>query len=259
MMGCCFELERRGGLTVAEKANATALEQARERFDRGVALDKTVAHSLNAFEAKVTDVKGNQSLLYLYDAAGELFQAKTRMDSHHHFSYIHGLLLLVDPFSFEIVQADFAAELKQFETQIRPASDAPQETYSKTIRALKSFSKGSDLADVPVAVVVTKTDALGIGRQIETLVSQTPALPNIPPEEHRSNGIRDWLVQKGQGNLIRSLTGDFKHVCYFHCSAMGHMPGDGTSFRPHGVFQPFEWVLEQRNIKFAPAVRIAAR
>jgi len=107
-----------------------------------------------------------------------------------------------------------------------------------SVSTLKSFRpRSASLRAVPVAVVLSKTDALSIGIP--------PAQDSLQPDDPASGKIRQWLIDHGEGNLVRSIEHDFPRVRYFSCSALGHLPDGTRAFRPAGILPPLQWALER--------------
>lgn len=230
-----------------EKKHETLFEHCRRDFLQGTLVAKTAEQSPDAFLVKL-ETNNRQSLLYIYDAAGELYQQSDVLARHEYYSYTHGVVFLLDPFSLPQVQVDYAASLKGTAERVKPCAEMAQDVYDRMIGTLRSFS-GSDRAfkSIPFAVVVTKADAFGIARNIEsTAVSD----PNTRAEELESNAVRQWLINNGESNLVRCIENDFRKLRYFHCSSLGRLPDSSSSpFDPQGVLDPLGWVLNPYDVR----------
>ena len=234
------------GLEFPEKNHETLFERCRKDFLQGTLVAKTAEQSPDAFQVKL-ETGDRKSLLYLYDAAGELYQQSDVLARHEYYAYTHGVVFLLDPFSLPQVQVDYAALLKTTAERVKPCAEMAQDVYDRMIGTLRSFSN-SDRAfkSIPFAVVVTKADAFGIAKNIEvTAVNDTNS--RAEPE---SGAVRQWLINNGESNLVRCIENDFKKVRYFHCSSLGRLPDSSSSpFDPQGVLDSLGWVLKPYDVR----------
>jgi Double-GTPase 2 len=189
--------------------------------------------------ALLTEVQGdNRSrVLYAYDVAGENYQGADAVRNLKFLQVPSGLVLLVDPFSIRRVAEEHAAELSEARDAVLPSSEEPIRVLERTVAALTEG--GADPKEIPVAVVIGKTDAFGIDKEIEEL-GRTGG----------DNGVRAWLDHNGAGNFVRALEQEFKHVRWFGCSALGRLPeaGDKRPFQPSGATAPLLWLLSRSGV-----------
>lgn len=194
--------------------------------------------------ALVTEVQGdNRSrVLYAYDVAGESYQASDEVRNLRFLEVPSGLILLVDPLAIPRVAEEHAEELAQARDAVRPSPEEPVRVLERTVAALSE--SGADTKDVPIAVVIAKTDAFGIDAEIARLGADAgqPA-------------PRAWLDANGAGNFVRAVESEFQQVEWFGCSALGRLPveGDRRAFEPHGATEPLLWLLARRGV--VPAER----
>jgi hypothetical protein len=238
-------------LEFPEKRDKGLFEACRTAFSVGSLVLKTAEYSPNAFLASVTDSKRNKVLLYLYDAAGELFQSLDTLRSHEYYSYTHGILFLIDPFSLPAIQSEMADLIRPAVDNIKPCAERPQDVYDRVIGMLRSICSNGTFGSRPLAVVVTKVDAFGLEKQMCSVDLRAPAsTAGVHPEDVSSGFVRQWLLAHGEGNLIRSMEHDFKNVRYFHCSALGRLPdGQPAPFAPRDVLDPLAWTLRSYGVK----------
>jgi hypothetical protein len=256
LMASMHELHRRAdsgelALEFPEKKHQTLYERCDRDFMSGALLGKTAEESPDAFLVKLNDGGGSEKLLYMYDAAGELYQQTDVLRRHEYYSYTHGILFLLDPFSLPQVQVDFERDLRVASTQVRPCEEKPQDVYDRMIGTLRQFSKMSgSFGSVPIAVVVTKADAFGLAGDIESTHNGNGAHEKRKDDDPESRSVRQWLISHGEGNLVRSIEHDFKKVRYFHCSALGRLPDAGSMpFVPEGVIDPLAWALKPYGLR----------
>jgi hypothetical protein len=189
--------------------------------------------------ALVTEIQGDDRsrVLYAYDVAGENYQASDQVRNLRFLEVPSGLILLVDPLSLTRVVAEHAAELSEARDAVRPSPEEPMRVLERTVAAL--VEGGANPRDIPVAVVIGKTDAFGIAAEIEALRSSAgDAAP------------RAWLDANGAGNFVRAIETEFKQVRWFGCSALGRIPdaADRTAFEPKGAIEPLLWLLSRRGV-----------
>lgn len=256
LMACMCELKERadGGdlaLEFPEHKHQTLFERCSRDFQHGALVSKTAEEAPDAFLVRLKDGGGGQGLLYAYDAAGELYQQTDVLRRHEFFSYTHGVLFLLDPFSLPDVQVDFAPSLKAASDQIKPCEERPQDVYDRMIGALRQFSKmDGRFGSTPFAVVVTKSDAFGLAKQIEATSPHAGGNGRSSKDDPESLAVRQWLIERGESNLVRSIENDFRRVRYFHCSSLGRLPDASSSpFEPQGVLDSLGWILGRYDIK----------
>jgi len=257
LVASMLELEKQskqGGFTLSlsEKSDLKAIEKARDSFSKGIILDKTTTYKPRAFLAKLQkdgSKKQPPYLIYMYDAAGEIFEDGERLHQHVYFEYINGIFFLIDPFSIPVVHQEFEQELVKAGERIKTSREQPKDVFDRMVNHLKQHKevkKQKDRYTIPIAVVVTKTDAFGL----ESKITQVPEQKGKSPEEVSSEKIRSWLINNGEGNLVRSIENMFASVQYFSCSAFGHVPDEKSSeaFIPKKVWAPINWIFSYRKI-----------
>jgi hypothetical protein len=225
-----LEIQRRDAVEMKfpDRADCLAFEQAAERFAKGIAVDKTNGASPNATVVWIADAQQKKSLLCIYDAAGELYAGTTELRRQNFFTHASAMAMLVDPFPIEQFRVDRASATP---SATEAAAESPQNVYGRLISTLREQHEGERI-DIPLAIILTKADILGIAHEIE--------LP----------GAREWLVRLGEGNLVLSAEHDFRDVRFFACSALGRAPSAaGTeAFVPRGVMEPFQWLAKVSGV-----------
>lgn len=193
--------------------------------------------------ALVTEVQGDtrSKVLYAYDVAGESYQAADRVRDLQFLQVPSGLVLLVDPFSIRRVAEEHAGELDEARNAVLPSSEEPIRVLERTAAAL--VEGGADPKEIPVAVVIGKTDAFGIDAEIAELGRSVG-----------DRAPRAWLEANGAGNFARAVEQEFKQVCWFSCSALGRVPetDDKRPFQPVGATAPLLWLLSHSGVVPAP-------
>jgi len=251
------------GIGGAELSFPTAVDQAGSRdqrnfersegqYLRGEPMDKTADSQVSAFLIKIRDASKTERLIYSYDAAGEIFRGGHNLASLPYLAYIHGIFLLIDPYSIPDVRSKYPSTLPISSSS---SPESPQDIYDTIVRSLIQHSKRSDLQNVPVAVVITKADIPAIQASI---TSTTPSpigtgLEKLVDMDPNSLKIREWLISNGEGNLVRGVEESFKRVRYFECSALGRSPetsnGAAKPFSARGVVPIWNWMLSLHGQK----------
>jgi hypothetical protein len=218
------------------------LTAARLAFAQGLVLAKTSELTPNAFVARFSSA--SPSLLYFYDAAGELFHGSDALFLHQHLEFASGLLFLIDPFSIQQMQENLQREFAGLAPGIRPSEEDPALVYSRFISAMRSLTGKDRFSTLPIAVILTKSDA-------------APLFPSLPPysapPETQNRAVRQWLITHGQTNLVTLFEQDFLRVHYFHVSALGRVPDTGAgAFQPKGVLAPVQWLFKSNGVELRP-------
>lgn len=218
------------------------LSESRDAYSRlvdamraGVTPEKTVDEQRPALVAEVQGT-GRSRALYAYDLAGEVYSAEDKVRGLRFLARSAGIVLLVDPFSIGHVAEDRAQQLAAEGARVLPSSEDPMRVYERLLSTLKEA--GADTQDMPLAVVIAKSDAFGVQADIDALADGS------------GGGERAWLLANGAGNFVRSIEQDFKQVGWFSLSALGRMPDpeNKAPFIPRGALAPLLWVLARRDI-----------
>lgn len=221
-------------LELPEKKDERLFAACRAAFASGQLIAKTAEYSPSAFLATLVDSRRRRAAVYAYDAAGELFQGTDHLHRQEYYSYLHGIMLVIDPYSLPQARQEEGDDLAQ---PARPSSEQPEAVYGRMVETLRGFAGKSGRLEHPLAVVLTKTDALAGSAKLQGGGTDRS-------RDEASAAVKQWLEQHGAGNLVRTIHKDFADVKYFACSALGRMPGDSASpFVPVGVLRPFAWLV----------------
>lgn len=201
-------------------------------------------------------------IIYLYDAAGEAYIDKDNTILQRYYDYVDALIFVVDPFSIETFRREHESEIDTMKLALRPSTLAVMDAYGRMIEVLEQsvgLRPGSRFPH-PIAVVVSKVDALGLDNRIGSSAAQR--LMDNNPEIVIEGDAIDMLVEKflfdyDLGNLVRSLRIQFEQVQFFACSALGRLPDSKTNmpFTPVNVLDPITWVLGQLAVSDSASER----
>jgi len=192
---------------------------------------------------------GRTKLAYIYDVAGEAFNKSETTQLQDYYKYINGIIFVIDPFAIPDYKHNHQTDVARYQSQIRPSSLDIMQAYERMFQMFESsvgLRRGQRFPH-PIAVVVTKVDALNLEGEIGGNAAQAMMLqdPSISEEEAIHKLVRNFLNRYGLDHFVRDVEMQFSHVRYFSCSALGRMPdpADGRSFVPIRVAEPLLWLL----------------
>ena len=218
-------------ITIPDETQRATFEQACQQLDAGQPLAKM--RSTRAFNVQVQrPARLEPNLLYFYDVPGEVYASQDDAARQSYFRYVHGIVLVVDPFALQMLRA-----------RLPDPPDAPPEpldhVFERMLDVLETrLGRRNGRFALPLAVVVTKTDMLDLENRIGA-----PAAQRLLNEDRHLRSEADainvlterFLTEHGAGNFTRGVRHQFKTVRYFSCSVQS---GD-----PVRVLEPVLWVL----------------
>ena len=234
LMACSIEIVKNSKITgrkvsFPDQKNKRVFEHGEKQYQAGEVVRKTGDLSPSSFMINIKEANNEEYLLYLYDAAGELYgdATDTRL-LHKYFDYIDGILFIIDPFSIPSVRASFESNLSNQGDYVKPSIEHPQDVFDRMVTTIRSITKIKNKFKFPISVIINKVDAFDITNKI-------------------GNDAKSWLL-KTEGNLVRSLEDNFQIVKYFKVSSLGHLPELGRSFKSEGVIKPIQYILNKRSL-----------
>jgi hypothetical protein len=251
--------EEEGFSLTFPKEDRVKFEKFETDFKTGIAMNKTVVQDKpRAFLLNI-DTKVDKKpphLIYMYDAAGEIFENMDSLRLHKYFEYISGIFFLIDPFSIHVIRRKYESELLNYSKNIGPSKEKLQDIYDRMIINLGEHKENRKIFfsdgkyKIPIAVVITKSDAFDLDNTIKNINSDNMELENQIDNDITSNQIRDWLYNIGEDNFIRGVESTFANVKYFSCSALGRMPNEisNKEFVPKNVESIIKWMFSFRKI-----------
>jgi hypothetical protein len=189
-------------------------------------------------------------IIYIYDAAGEAYNVESNTILQTYYKYVHGLIFIIDPLSIDLFYREHENDIDNFKEFYRPSMLDAMDAYERMIYVLEASVglKRGEKFKHPLAVVITKTDVLGL----EDLIGRSAArelLQKDPSIRLESDAIQQlvekFLIDYGLGNFIQDVKLQFENVSFFSCSALGRTPepNNHQPFEPIGVLDPFLWLL----------------
>jgi len=189
-------------------------------------------------------------LAYVYDVMGESFRTSAEMSVQKFYSYINALIFVIDPFAIPDFADKHRDEIRQLGDALSASKADIQQSYERMRELLEVSAKlkANERTNRPLAVVVTKVDALGLENVIGAPAAQKLMVddPSICLEEDAiSLLVRSFLIENGESNLVASMESRFNNIRYFSCSALGGMLGSApeTGYVSIRSVDPLVWTL----------------
>jgi len=234
------------------------LPQTLERVPKALQLNFSIKKK---GESTLGTVRGKKLRLHLFDAAGEAYQDEQYMAQLKFLRHCHGLIMLIDPLSIEVVRQRYAQELDRDLARVNPSDANPEEVYDRLLEFLEQNGVRviGRKVSLPLAVVVTKRDAFGLPVEMGhgTLGNQQQAADVSSAQNGQrahcvdsSSVIRRWLLDQGLAGVVSKIESQFRSHRYFSCSAFDppSSRSAGQPFEPEPVEAPFIWLLQASKI-----------
>jgi hypothetical protein len=227
-----------------------------QRLERGHELLATTEIVPQAYNLKI-EVPGWRvpKLAYVYDAAGEAFAAYEHTSRQAYYKYIDGIIFVIDPFAIPEYYHTYQTDIEQIRTSLRPSKLGIMEAYERMTQMFEASVgvRKRKRHTQPVAVVVTKVDALNLEDEVGStaaydLMARDPSITSGAEAIHIL--VRDFLCKYDMDHFVRDLEANFAHVRYFSCSALGRLPSalDTSEFTPIRVLDPLIWLFQWAKV-----------
>lgn len=234
-------------------------ERAKQEFERNLNLGvlddprravKTAVTRPRAYNVYV-GAEGSRArrLLYLYDPAGEIPESPDQLAESQFLKHTKGIVFIVDPFSLRQVRSETDRTLLGL---VGASNTAPKESLERFAESLREHfrAKSNERVKVPVAIVLTKADAL-----LEPSGATHPyAGRALATRAERDAAVREWLTTMGQRDLLSSMDNQFTTVTYFVVSyqdareVTGHQSGAGDVVNDDPA-TPVLWLLDRKAVR----------
>lgn len=214
------------GLKAGERADGPRIVLASSRDERGFRDNLAMlrsGHSLRAttdqlptaFLFYVEGARRRRRLVYLYDPKGEVYTSRDRIGEQEYLAHADGLLLVVDLFAAPGFRRRLLDSDEAVARAARPSPEDPRAVYDRTSGELTTVLGSGGRRRLPVAVVVTKADALS-----RLAAGHLPPEVTNGPPEATSGMVEEWLASAGFGWLVRNLDRDFRRSGVWPVSAL---------------------------------------
>ena len=221
-----------------------------EAMKKGYKPAKTDFDSLTAYQLMMkipTDSISRR--IYLYDIAGEQFTRSGAVLENKAFSYVNGIVFLIDPLSIDEIryQAEENANTLEYGISSIEFDDVLDVMLNNFDTMLKNRRMNVTINN-NFAVVINKMDVPLINEQIgnsaaEKFLRENKQCRSIV--EAQSILCREFLM-KYRGNFVRKIEYKFKNVKYFACSSLGHC-NNGQAYAGINVENPLLWILSMSD------------
>lgn len=237
------------------------------RLSTGRPLVKTTDIVARAYNLKLQSPRAFvPKLAYIYDAAGEAYNASENTAQQEYYKYIDGIIFMVDPFAIPAYRRVHEAEILAQKDLIRPSGLDAMQAYERMFTMFEDsigLRKGRRFSH-PIAIVVTKVDVFNLEAEIGSFAAQQ-LMRRDPSMRREADAIhtlvRDFLCRYELGHFVQNMEIQFSTVRYFSCSALGRLPvpGDARSFVPIRVGEPLIWLLTNVRAIESPDSLASAR
>lgn len=198
--------------------------------------------------------------LAIYDTPDEIMLSGSAELDPLSLGYSDGFLLLIDPMGVADIRAKCLEALPAL-ARSGERYDDPEQIIEGAIQFFTRISGRATrkMSNVPVAVIVNKTDLYGVREAlgpdaIRAAFDEDPGRYNDDIALAENDLCRAFLEENGLGNALNNLESVFANVRYFSTSARGRRIG---AFSPRGVVAPVLWVAGRGSGPIAQTLRQA--
>ncbi len=203
----------------------------------------------------------NVSLVF-YDAAGERFNDEEEMaKATRYINASSGVIFLLDPLQLKTVRERWIDSGQGTEAELPTLPQAKASAtsiFQRIVNTLRAKEQGGGKIEVPVAVVLSKIDAIRF-----LLTEESPV---FAPSFHRRNRgfsisdfcridicLKSFLSDVDKSQVLLNQMKNFEHCGCFGVSALGQNPKSTNqklrfSPRPLRVLDPILWLLWQNDL-----------
>jgi hypothetical protein len=247
-------------ITFTDNKHEQVFSASLQRLLSGLELVKTPDMIAHAYNLKIQSPRSPvPKLAYIYDIAGEVYAKSEDLQKQGYYKYIDGIIFVIDPFAIASYARDHQTEINRYQSFIRPSSLDIMQTYERMLQKCEEsigLLKGRRFP-LPIAIVVTKVDALNLEQEIGAWAARELILndPTLTADDAIHILVRNFLCKYGLENFVRGIEMHFLKVRYFSCSALGRMPGqfNRLPFVPVRAANPLIWLLGTTRAIKAPA------
>lgn len=200
----------------------------------------------------VHSLKGKEKhSLAIYDIPDEALMNGSYERNPLNLGYADGVILIVDPLSISSIRSE-CEETMPMASFTNKKLDDPDMIIVEFIHLLSKITGRSSkkMLNIPVAVVINKTDIKFIRREIgrpkiKSTFSANPARYGNDFATAQNDICREYLSKYGLSNALNNLESVFSNVRYFPVSATGEYQSDGIGFSPIDILNPVAWLTRE--------------
>lgn len=231
-----------------------------EKYFRGVRQvpetrpDPVRGYDVKAFNFYMDHAKFTERrIIQMYDMPGEVFENDNAQDRMEHFSYVEGLVFLLDPYSMQSVSGmNGMGDMRIGVMDI----DILSVRLINALKKVSSVKKHNKKFTIPVAVCINKVDTPELKKRIGPEAARK-LMENHPKEFPDEFTAMDYLCRafmeiNDKGNAVMAIDQAFETVHYFSCSSMGYVPSGGSRvrFTPENVSAAVSWLFSRADRQF---------
>lgn len=229
--------------------------------EKTATVTKTDMSSAISFSFYLSGLSLNpRRLVQLYDIAGETFVNNRENEQQRQYEHCDGIVLVIDPMSLPQAEAQFGHELSEGDrgTISTARLEDVMSALSNNLRETTKLNRKGQL-DTPLAVVLSKVDESAalerrLGQESANKLKGIDAEKFADPYDAMDFLCRQFLVDMDMPEIVDIIEQDFKTSRFFAVSAIGHVAGDGTGFRPQNVDTVMDWIINQSDADLAKAL-----
>jgi hypothetical protein len=188
--------------------------------------------------------------LVIYDIPDEVVLNGAYERNPRNLGFTDGIIIIVDPLSVAVVRDECLKSGNKNEVD-NYSTDDVNEVIIEFVHQFSSITgrAAKRQVDVPVAIMINKTDLKVVKREIglpkiKATFGANPSAYRNDIAIARNEICRAYLEKLGFDNALNNLDGIFSNVSYFPISAMGHLSQNGVPFEPFGVVEPIRWITQ---------------
>jgi Double-GTPase 2 len=195
--------------------------------------------------------RSQEILLSFADSAGEDLASTDKLDlMARYLAAADAVVVMVDPLQIEDVRHRITAQIA-LPARPGPAYD-PVASVERITRLLTAVSR-SDVIDKPMAVTVTKLDALWDLLPEDSClrrVSPATSVFDLADSDEVQHEVRNFLAANRADAINRTMMRRYSNSRYFAVSALGAPPTSSNSLsrreiQPHRIADPMLWILSE--------------
>ncbi|MGD6831896.1 TRAFAC clade GTPase domain-containing protein [Sutcliffiella halmapala] len=205
---------------------------------------KTINNKPLAMNIKLSSKKWrNDKLLYIYDPAGEAYNNTKELALHHYYSYLNGLVLIIDPFAMPDLAEAYKEQLTDDPAIANRARDLLDDTFDKLMVHLSKNMgiKETKKLNIPIAIVINKVDAYGLDEMISS--REVSAASAEPGTNTVNESCKSFLSSMGYQFFVKQVESKFSNHQYFYSTSLSQ----ATSKNKHNSADPIIWLLKQNK------------
>lgn len=216
----------------------------------GNLLPQTLARLPKALQLNY-DFNGRKFRAHMFDAAGESYEDEVSLGQLDYLEHGKGIILLIDPFSIPAVATRYHNDLKNAPRLGVAAESDPLELYARLMDFLqeRGLRQGAAKIRLPIAVVITKCDALGLPTELgPEALREAAAAEGVPTKREKSRRpidssslARNWLISQGLGTLVQNIESQFQTSRFFPIAILENRGSQKVHI--DAALEPFDWIV----------------